>query len=211
MDVAFGSKRDMANSLRHFRSAPQSKRSLTRLARQLRANYRLMQFSPNDQSDQGARCYRGVPFAQAQAVILQPSASLRSATVNTAPDCVTSLPRTLNFDGCGNDNVGTVAGDIVVQWLGESDEIIRSTMLLTLNQNISVPILRRCWPLPDVRGHPVKDRRRDSESCCHRRRITLVEGIDVDLRTLLPLDRQPLRSSMAVAFARLPGHLRVSG
>ena len=51
---------------------------------------------PNDQSDHRAFCYRGVPFAQAQAAIRHPSASLRSATVNTAPDCVTCLPRTLN-------------------------------------------------------------------------------------------------------------------
>ena len=41
-------------------------------------------------------CYRGVPFAQAQAAIRHPSASLRSATVNTAPVCVTCLPCTLN-------------------------------------------------------------------------------------------------------------------
>jgi ClpP class serine protease len=37
-----------------------------------------------------------VPFAHAQAAIRHPSASLRSATVKTAPDCVTCLPRTLN-------------------------------------------------------------------------------------------------------------------
>ena len=80
---------------------------------------------------------------------------------------------------CGNDHIGAVAGDVVVQGLAQRDEIIRSAMLLTLNQHISVPILRRCWPLPDVRGHPVKDRPRDSESRRHHRRITSVEGIDV--------------------------------
>ena len=37
-DHAFGSKCDMAASPRHFRSSPQSRPSLTRLARQLRAN-----------------------------------------------------------------------------------------------------------------------------------------------------------------------------
>jgi hypothetical protein len=39
--------------------------------------------------------------------------------------------------GCGNDHIRAVAGDGVVQWLAQSDEIIRSTMLLTLNQYIS--------------------------------------------------------------------------
>src|ERR1700730_2964656 len=52
-------------------------------------------------------------------------------------------------------------------------------MSLAFNQHISVPILRRCSPLPDVLGHPVKDRSRGSESRRHRRRITLVEGVDV--------------------------------
>ena len=36
-----------------------------------------------------------------------------------------------------------------------------------------------CWPLPDVRGHAVKNRPRDSESRRHRLHVTLVEGIDV--------------------------------
>ena len=37
-----------------------------------------------------------LPFAQAQAAMRHPSASLRSATVKTAPVCVTCLPWTLN-------------------------------------------------------------------------------------------------------------------
>ena len=41
--------------------------------------------------------------------------------------------------------------------------MIRNVMLLALNQNTFVPILRRCRPLPNVRGHPVQDRTRAGE------------------------------------------------
>ena len=61
-----------------------------------------------------------------------------NSTPRTAPDCV-----------------GAVPGD-VVQGLAQADEMIRNVMLLALNQNTFVPILRRCRPLPNVRGHPVR-------------------------------------------------------
>ena len=45
----------------------------------------------------GERGHRAArPFAQAHAAMRHPSASLRSATVKTAPVCVTGWPRSLN-------------------------------------------------------------------------------------------------------------------
>ena len=98
-----------------------------------------------------------VPFAHAQAAIRQPSASLRRATVKSAPVCVICLPCQFECHGRRHDDIGTVAGDVVMQWLAECDHIAGGTVLLTFDQHVSVPILSRRWPLPYVRCHAVKD------------------------------------------------------
>ena len=62
----------------------------------MRSSTRARGFMPqNDHSryDAGRYC---LPFAQAHAAMRHPSSSLRSATVNIAPICVTCLPWTLN-------------------------------------------------------------------------------------------------------------------
>lgn len=50
---------------------------------------------------------------------------------------------TLNFESHRgrHNNVRALASRIVVQWLGKRDEIVGSAMLLTFDQNVSIPIL----------------------------------------------------------------------
>src|SRR5262245_49762567 len=67
----------------------------------------------------------------------------------------------LERHGCRNDYICVVAGDVDMTWLVEANGIAQSTMLLTLNQHVSVPVLRSRRSAPHVRCHAVKDRARD--------------------------------------------------
>jgi hypothetical protein len=52
-------------------------------------------------------------------------------------------------------------------------------MLLTFDQNVSIPILCGCWPMLHMWCHAVKNEGRDSENRRHHLRVTFVEAVDV--------------------------------
>src|SRR4051794_40237853 len=52
-------------------------------------------------------------------------------------------------------------------------------MLLTFNQDVSIPILSGCRPMPHVWGHAVEDEGRGGENRRHCLRVTLVESVNV--------------------------------